>query len=178
MIYQGALYLHSMPKGGTEDLLLFVVPKAHWVTALNRCHRDAGHQGIDSTLSLLREGFQWPGMISQIQQSIKNCICCLQHEGNLSKAPLHLIVVNVPLDLLHVDFTSIEMTMELNLLPRIANVLVYVTPSQTAKMATKFLYQGYIPVFRALARLLSNWGANFMSSIINEMCTLLSVKKL
>ena len=34
-IHQGALYLCSMPKGETEDLLLFMVPNAHHVTALN-----------------------------------------------------------------------------------------------------------------------------------------------
>ena len=28
-IHQKALYLHSMPKGKNEDLLLFIVPKAH-----------------------------------------------------------------------------------------------------------------------------------------------------
>ena len=39
MIHQKALYLHSMPKGENEDLLLFVVPKAHQVTALNGCHQ-------------------------------------------------------------------------------------------------------------------------------------------
>ena len=43
---------------------------------------------------------------------------------------------------------------------------------------TKFLYQGYISIFGAPARLLSDWGANFMSSIIDEMCNLLGVKKL
>ena len=48
--------------------------------------------------------------------------------------------------------------MELNQLPRVANVLVfqdhftkhvmaYVTPNQTAKMVTKFLYQGFISIF-------------------------------
>ena len=30
MVFQGALYLHSTPKGENEDLLLFIVPKAHW----------------------------------------------------------------------------------------------------------------------------------------------------
>ena len=53
-------------------------------------------------------------MISQMQQSIKSCMCCLQHESNLPKVPLHPIVATAPLDLLHIDFTSIEMTMELN----------------------------------------------------------------
>ena len=35
---QGTLYLHSMPKGENEDLLLFVVPKMHQTAALNGCH--------------------------------------------------------------------------------------------------------------------------------------------
>ena len=107
-IHQKALYLCLMPKGKNEDLLLFVVPKAHQVTALNRCHRDIGHQGHDHTLSLLQEHFWWPGMTSQIRQSIRTCAPCLQHEGSLSKAPLHPIMVTAPLDLLHVNFTSIE----------------------------------------------------------------------
>ena len=91
--------------------------------------------------------------------------------------------------LLHVDFTSIEMILELNRLPKVTNVLVfqdhfmkhimvYVTPNQMAKTVTKFLYQGYISIFGAPARLLSDWGANFMSSIIDKMCKLLSMKKL
>ena len=37
-IHQGALYLCSMPKGKTEDLLLFVVPKAHSAAVLKGCH--------------------------------------------------------------------------------------------------------------------------------------------
>ena len=45
-IHQGVLYLHSMSKGETKDLLLFVVPKAHCFDTLNGCHRDAGHQGV------------------------------------------------------------------------------------------------------------------------------------
>ena len=53
-------------------------------------------------------------------------------------------MATVPLDLLHVDFTTIETTMELDKSPQVANVLVfqdhftkyvlaYVTPNQTAK---------------------------------------------
>ena len=178
-----------MPKGNPEDILLFVVLKAHDVTTLNGCHRDAGHQGCDHTLLLLRECFWWPGMINQMQKSIKNCMQCLQHEGDLPKVPIHPIVATATLDLLHVDFTSIEMTMELKQPPRVTNVLVFqdhftehimahVTPDQTAKTVAKFLCQGYILILGALTRLLSDWGANFMSSIIDELCALLGVKKL
>ena len=53
MIHHGALYLCSMPKGETEDLLHFVVPEAHHVATLNGCHREAGHEECKCTLSLL-----------------------------------------------------------------------------------------------------------------------------
>ena len=57
-----------------------------------------------------------------------------------------------PLDLLHVDFTSIETTLELNQSPRVTNILVFqdhitkhvmanMTHNQTAKTIAKFLYQ-------------------------------------
>ena len=98
MIHQKALYLHSTPKGENEDLLHSVVAKSHWVTTLNGCHRDAGHQGHDHTLSLLQEHIWWPGMTSQMWQSIRTCVHCLQHEGSLSKAPLHPTVSTAPLD--------------------------------------------------------------------------------
>ena len=79
--------------------------------------------------------------------------------------------------------------MEPNQSPRVTNVwvfqghitkhmLAYVTPDQTAKTVAKFLYQGYISVFGALARLLSDKDANFMRSVIEEMCNILGIKKL
>ena len=156
---------------------------------MNGCHWDAGHKSHGHTLSLLQECFWWPGMTSQMWQSIRTCTCCLQHQGGLPMAPLHPIMATAPLDLLHVDFTSMETTLEPNQSPRVANVLVfqdhfmkhvlaYVTPNQTAKTVTKFLYQGYISIFGAPARLLSDRVANFMNSVIDEMCKILGVKKL
>ena len=95
-----------------------------------------------------------------MRQVIKACRHCLQCEGGTPKAPLCPIVATTPLDLLHGDFTSIETMMELNQLPRVANILVfqdhftkhvlaYVTPDETAKTITKFLYGGYISIFGA-----------------------------
>ena len=98
-------------------------------------------------------------------------------------------MATAPLYLLHVEFTSIETTLEPNQSPRVTNVLVfqdhftkhmlaYVTPNQTAKTITKFLYQGYISVFGTAARLLSDRGANFMRSVIEEMCKIIGIKRL
>ena len=54
---------------------------------------------------------------------------CLQYEGGTPKAPLCPIVATTLLDLLHVDFTSIETTIKLDQSPRVANILVSKTIS-------------------------------------------------
>ena len=114
-----------------------------------------------------------------MRQVIKVCRHCLQYEGGTPKAPLCPIVATALLDLLHVDFTSIETTMELDQLPKVANVLVfqdhftkhvlaYVTPDKTVKTIAKFLYGGYISISGAPARLLSDRGTSFTSSILRN----------
>ena len=131
--------------------------------------------------------FWRPGMAKQMRQVIKACRHCLQYQGTTFKAPLCPIVATTPLDLLHVDFTSIETMMDLNKSPWVVNVLVfqdhftkhvlaYVTPDLTAKTIAKFLYGGYISIFRAPAGLLSERGTSFTSSIIEELCKILGIK--
>ena len=118
---------------------------------------------------------------------IKACRHCVQYEGSTPKAPFCPIVATASLDLLHVDFTSIETTMELDQSPRVTNVLVfqdhftkhvlaYVTPDQTVKTLTKFLYGGYISIFGAPSRLLSDRDISFTSSIIEELCKILGIQ--
>ena len=98
------------------------------------------------------------------------------------------IITTTLLELLYIDFTSIEMTMELEQPPNMVNVLVfcdhfmkhvmaYVTPNQTAKTVVRFLWRGYISIFGSLAKLLSNQGANFESTVIKELCELMGIQK-
>ena len=56
------------------------------------------------------------------------------------------------------------------------HLLAYVTPDQTVKTVTKFLYGDYISIFGALAKILSNRGASFTSNIIEELCKILGIK--
>ena len=64
-------------------------------------------------------------MAKQMRQVVKACKCCLHYEGGTPKALLCPIVATTPLDLIHVDFTSIETMMELDQLPRVTNILVF-----------------------------------------------------
>ena len=79
-----------------------------------------------------------------LQSLLRGCPRCHTFEGEVSKAPLCPIRAHTLLELVHVDFTSLESTMELNKPPSIKNVLVItghftcyalviITKDQTAK---------------------------------------------
>ena len=86
------------------------------------------------------------------------------------------------------DFTSVESSMELNKPPSVKNVLVItnhftcyamavVTKDQTAKTVVKVLYERFIMVFGAPAKLLSDQGANFTSALVEELCAAFGIQK-
>ena len=102
-----------------------------------------------------------------MQKVINNCEQCIQHEDTHAKAPMQPIIVTAPLELLGVDFTSIETIMEMDQPPNVVNILVIcdhfmkhimakVMPEQTVKNVVKFLCQGYISIFEAPTKLLSD----------------------
>ena len=106
----------------------------------------------------------------------------------MPRAPLCLIQVYAPLELVHLDYTSIESTMELNKPPVVKNVLVMtdhfmryamavVTKDQMAKTVAKVFYEHFIAVFGAPAKLLSDRGANFTSALVEELCSAFGIQK-
>ena len=58
------LYVETHAPGTDEKIFAFVVPAKKRQAATDGCHHDAGHQGRDRTLSLMKERFWWPGMDS------------------------------------------------------------------------------------------------------------------
>ena len=177
---KGLMYVNITPKGEMEGLLAFVVPSAHRRTALNGVHRDAGHQGQQRTLVLAEEHFWWLKMVEDCRALVKGCQRCQIFEGVVVKAPLCPIKAFVPLELVHMDFMSIETTMELNQLPSVKNVLVimdhftrysvaFVTKDQKAKTVMRILYERFISVFGMPAKLLSGRGVNFTLALVEEL---------
>ena len=119
---------------------------------------------------------------------MRECQHCKIFEGALVKAPLCPIRAYSPLELVHVDFTSIKTTMELNKPPSIKNVLVltdhfmrysmaFVTKDQKAKTVMCILYERFIAVFGTPTKLLSDCGANFTSALVEELCSAFGIQK-
>ena len=149
------MYINTTPKGETEGVLAFIIPMAQCHMALNRVHWDASHQGQQWTLALTQERFWWPMMAEDCCAIVRGCPCCRAFEGEVPRAPLCPIRVYAPLELVHLDYTSIEYTMELNKSPMVKNVLVMtdhfmryapavVTKDQMAKTVVKVFYECFI----------------------------------
>ena len=171
-----------------EGVLAFLVPSSQCTAALNNIHHDAGHQGQQRTLALAQECFWWPMMVEDCKVLVGGYPRCCAFEGAIPKAPLCPIRLHTPLELVHVDFTSLESTMELNKPPSIKNVLditdhfmcyalAVVTKDQTSKTIAKVLYERFIVVFDVPAKLLSDQGANFTSVLVEELCAVFGIQK-
>ena len=180
--------MSTTPKGEAEGVLTFVVPVGQHRTALDGVHYDVGHQGQQRALALAQERFWWPMMAEDCCALVRGCPCCQAFEGEVPKAPLCPIRVYAPLELVHLDYTSIESTMELNKPPIVKNVIVItdhfmryaqvvVTKDQTTKTVVKVFYECFIAVFGVPMKLLSDRGSNFMSALVEELCATFGIQK-
>ena len=181
VLSKGLPYISTTPKGEVEGVLAFLVPTGQCRAALNGVHHDVGHQGQQRTLALAQECFWWPMMVDDCRALVWGCQQCHAFEGMAPKAPLCPIRVHALLELIHVDFMSVEPTMGLNKQPSVKNVLVItdhfmyyamavITKDQMAKTVVKVLYERFIAVFGVPTKLLSDHGANFTSALVEELC--------
>ena len=120
----GLLYRKLRLKATGEDVWQFVVPKTHRGVALDGCHYEAAHQGQHCSFSLMQERFWWPGMARELKNCVKNCAHCKKFKGAPPIAKLKKLPCSSPGEILHIDYTSIEETVNLNEKPVIRNVLV------------------------------------------------------
>ena len=161
-----------------------VVPKAYRFRALAGCHDGVGHQGRMRTLSLLRERFFWPGMQTEAIQLVLKCTRCLRRKTPSHVAPLQPIHVTQPLELVHMDYLSLEPSKG-----NIENVLVitdhftryalaYPSKTQTAQATARILWDNFICHYGFPEKFISDQGRNFESDLIKELCKIAGVQKL
>ena len=184
VLNKGLMYVSTIPKGETEGVLAFV-PVGQRRMALNSVHRDVGHQGQQRTLALTQERFWWPMMAKDCHALVRGCPHCRAFKGEVPKALLCPIRAYAPLELVHLDYTSIESTMELNKPPVVRNVLMITNHFTRYTLAVvrkdqtvmKVFYECFIVVFGAPTKLLSDRGANFTSTLVEELCVTFGIQK-
>ena len=105
------------------------------------------------------------------------------------KSPYGSNMVTAPLQLVHLNFTLFETTTNLNESPKVENVLVivdhftrytraYVTKDQQTLTAAKTLYEGFISIFGAPKRILTDQGKAFTSEVVGQLCSQFRISQL
>ena len=184
-LVKDVLYRKSYSDNSTSKKTLWqlVVPKLFRERALLGCHDDVGHQGILRTLSPLRERFYWPGMQEEATQHVLKCSRCLRRKTPPQVAPLQPILVTQPLELVDMDYLSLEPSKG-----NIENVLVitdhftrytlaYPSKTQTAQATARILWDNFICHYGFPEKFISDQGRNFESDLIKELCKIAGVKK-
>ena len=131
----------------------------------------------------------WPGVFEDVNRGVQNCKRCQLYGGREDKAPMVLVMVMAPFQLVHPDFTSFKTTTDLNESPKVEHVLVivdhftrytwaYVTKDQKVWTAAKTLYEGFISIFGAPERILMDQGKAFTSEVVGLLWSQFGISQL
>ena len=184
----GLLYRKVFDGQLQENKFQFVLPQLYWKQALEACHENMGHLGIERTTALLKDHFYWPSIVEDVERHIKSCPQCLRFKTQPEKAELNPIIATRPLELVHIDYLTIEAPTN-SKSGKDVNVLIimdhftryaqaHITSSQKAPIVAKTLWDQFFVHYGFPEKILSDQGRNFESQLISELCELTQVKKL
>lgn len=139
---------------------------------------------MERTTELVKDRFYWPKLATEVSTYVQNCGRCVARKSLPQRAaPLQQITSSGPLDLVCIDFLSIEPDSK-----GIAHVLVvtdhytryaqaFPTRDQKALTVAKVLFEKFFVHYGLPARIHSDQGRDFESQLIKELLTLLGIRK-
>ena len=128
-------------------------------------------------------------MARALVSAVSNCGRCKKFEAKPHIPGMQPIICRELMELVHIDYVGMEVTVADQEKPIVKNVLVvvdhftqyvqaFVTQNQMASMTARVLYNEYFSVFSLLQRLMSDQGTGFTSKVIEAMCSLLGIEKI
>ena len=168
-----------------RNTMQLVLPGSYRKQALQGCHDDLGHLGIERTIDLLRDWFYWPGMMEDTVRHIRQCERCLRFKALPDKAPMENVDATYPMELVHMDYLTIKANeggKDVHILVITDHFTRYVqaifTSLQTAKCTAQNLWDKFIVHYGLPEEILTDQGCNFESDLLKALCEIAQVKKI
>ncbi|XP_029941466.1 uncharacterized protein LOC115383427 [Salarias fasciatus] len=181
----GILYRKVFRPDGAEMMLQLLLPVALKEEVLTQVHQGHDHQGVERTLGLLRQRCYWPGMSSDVAQWCQACERCQVAKDNqpAARAFMGHLLASRPNEILAMDYTVLEPSHN-----GLENVLIMTdvfskytlavpTRDQRAATVAQVLVSEWFFKFGVPARIHSDQGRNFESSLIQQLCNLYGIQK-
>ena len=108
VLRNGLLYRKVQFCSHDQPSLQFLLPQNYREQAMNACHDDKGHLGLERSLDLLKDRYYWAGMSTNMENHTQTCERCLHFKSEPQKTELYPITTTHPLELVHMDFLIIE----------------------------------------------------------------------
>ncbi|KAJ7998720.1 hypothetical protein DPEC_G00207810 [Dallia pectoralis] len=179
----GILYRTRQDEGHTQYQL--VLPEELREMVLTSLHDNMGHMGKGRTLDLARARFYWPRMASDIERKVKMCNRCVLRKTLPERAaPLVNILTTRPLELVCMDFLSIEPDRSntkdiLVITDHFTKYAVAIpTSNQKAQTVAKCLWDNFIVHYGIPEKLHSDQGRDFESRLIKQLCEVAGIQKI
>ena len=182
---EGVLFRRIFRPDGAEAVLQLLLPATLKQKVLAQVHQGHGHQGVERTLELVRQRCYWPGMSSEVAQWCRECERCQVAKDTPRPPPSFMghLLASRPNEILAIDFTLLEPSHN-----GLENVLVMTdvfskytlavpTRDQRAPVVAQTLVTEWFYKFGVPARIHSDQGRNFESSLIKQLCVLYGIEK-
>ena len=181
VLQDGVLYRKTSDTEGTQRLQL-VIPHSSRKQAMKGVHEDLYHTHFEDSVRHARMRFFWPFMASDLERKIKRCERCVRRGAQAQKAPMATISTTHPLELLSIDFLTIDVKgQKQNILVVMDHFTKYaqaiLTKDQTARTVARALWDEFFMIYGFPSRILSDQGRDFESKLIKELCTVLGIEK-
>jgi hypothetical protein len=93
----------------SETTYQLVLPVDYRDVVLKGLHDDAGHQGKDRTLYLVKSRFYWPGVNKDVENKVSTCPNCILRKSKVKNSvELVCIESRQQLELIYIYFLSLK----------------------------------------------------------------------
>ena len=184
-MFDGILYYVDP---GPQHQLKKAVPESLKQRLMDELHSGpfGGHFTGRGFYRVLAQHYWWDGMFSDATQHCRSCLTCAAYQGSGRKAkpPLQPIPVGGPFERVAVDVLEMPLTTQGNQYIVVFCdylskwVEAYPVPDQTADTIARLLVESVVCRNGVPAELLSDRGANMLSSLMLSVCDLLGMKKI